>query len=194
MLEFLRDMCWGNLMLDTSKTIPNGHHFSDWSTEDGLRKPIQWKERWKVRPNQYHIIDFGISVRCPPEATGVVGFGVWGQDRSVPEMTGGTAVFDPFKTDIYQLGNVFKQCIERYDGLGRFSPLADWMTSKDPAARPTISEAVQMCKQVIRKTERSWRMSKRIWRADASAYLQEALPLKLKLMIEDILAEIRANN
>jgi hypothetical protein len=97
-------------MMDPSKVIPDGFHFSNVLTQDGFKK-IKWRERWSVEPVKYYLIDFGLSRRYPAGSTGIIDRGRFGQDRSVPEMSS-TAPYDPFKADVYRLGNVFKQLIE----------------------------------------------------------------------------------
>jgi serine/threonine protein kinase len=105
-----RDVCMTNLAMDISKVIPKGSHFARWETHNGLHwDQFEWKERWSVRPVQYFIIDFGISLPLPEK--NLVTFGVWGRDKTVPEMSP-TNQYDPFKVDIYQLGRVFLDMIE----------------------------------------------------------------------------------
>jgi serine/threonine protein kinase len=105
-----RDVCMTNLAMDISKVVPKGSHFANWETHDGLDwQHFEWKERWSVRPVQYYIIDFGISLPLPEK--NLVTFGVWGRDRTVPEMSP-TNQYNPFKVDVYQLGRVFLQMID----------------------------------------------------------------------------------
>jgi hypothetical protein len=109
-----RDACYFNLMMDPSKVIPNGFHFGSVWTKDGFKK-IEWRERWSVRPVKYYFVDFGLSHRYPGGLTNIMDYGRFGQDRSVPEMST-TVPYDPFKADVYQLGNVFKRFVEVCDG------------------------------------------------------------------------------
>ncbi|KAF8193345.1 kinase-like domain-containing protein [Pholiota molesta] len=166
-LEFLhehnvvhRDVCMTNLAMDISKVIPKGSHFANWETHDGLDwQHFEWKERWSVRPVQYYIIDFGISLPLPEK--NLVTFGVWGRDKTVPEMSP-TSQYNPFKVDVYQLGRVFLHMIDEYDGLSLFLPLAKRMTSHNPKDRPTAAEAVKLCEDLISKLS-SRKLSRRIW-------------------------------
>ena len=103
-----RDLCYGNIMIDATKLVPRGHHFCRWDTHDGVRENFHWKTRWSVKPNQYYIIDFGISLAC--KSRDVKTLGIFGQDLSVPELSR-EIKYDPFPVDVYQLGNVFKKCI-----------------------------------------------------------------------------------
>ncbi|KAF8193343.1 kinase-like domain-containing protein [Pholiota molesta] len=156
-----RDVCMTNLMMDFSKVIPNGSHFARWNSHDGtVRDHFDWKERWSVRPVQYYLIDFGIGLHLPNK--NVVTFGVWGRDTTAPEMSP-TNRYDPFKVDIYQLGRVFLQMIDEYDGLSLFLPLAKRMTSHNPKDRPTAAEAAKLCEDLISKLG-SRKLSRRIWK------------------------------
>ena len=98
-----------NLMMDISKVIPKGSHFAQWKTHDGVDwEHFEWKERWSVKPVQYFLIDFGISLQLPHKNVATIG--LWGRDRTVPELSR-TEWYDPFKVDIYQLGSVFLKMI-----------------------------------------------------------------------------------
>ncbi|KAF9475435.1 kinase-like protein [Pholiota conissans] len=156
-----RDVCMTNLAMDISKVIPKGSHMSLWQTHDGVNwADFQWYERWSVRPVQYYLIDFGISLHLPKKD--VVTWGVWGRDKTVPEMSS-TSRYDPFKVDIYQLGRVFLDIIDKYPRLSRiFLPLAERMTCTNPKDRPTAAEAVKLCQTLISKLSR-WTLSRRIW-------------------------------
>uniref|UniRef100_A0A8H7XN86 Protein kinase domain-containing protein n=1 Tax=Psilocybe cubensis TaxID=181762 RepID=A0A8H7XN86_PSICU len=170
-LEFLheynivhRDICWGNILMDTSKLIPKGNHFVRWDSHTGkLFEKFEWKTRWSVMPIQYYIIDFGISLQCLSKDAR--GLGQWGQDRTVPEMLKNEWC-NLFMVDIYQLGNVFKRCITRYQGLNAFIELADAMTKENPNERPTATESVRMCKKIIADITEAGKMAKRVWRLD----------------------------
>jgi hypothetical protein len=99
-------------MMDTSKVIPKGFHFAFWRSHDGVvTKRFEWRERWSVRPIQYYFIDFGLSCHYPAGLTNIRDLGIFGQDKTVPERSL-TVPYDPFKLDIYQLGNVIIQVAE----------------------------------------------------------------------------------
>lgn len=96
--------------------IPSGFHFCAPRTEDGF-KDLVWHERWSVRPVKYYFIDYGLSYQYPAGLTDIRDYGRFGQDRTVPEMSVEVS-YDPFKADVYQLGNVFKRLMEvRYVSL-----------------------------------------------------------------------------
>jgi hypothetical protein len=110
-------------MMDPSKVIPKGFHFAFWRSHDGVvTKRFEWRERWSVRPVQYYFIDFGLSRRYP--AGPVRDLGIFGQDRTVPEQSL-TIPYDPFKSDIYQLGNVIIKVAEVRESRNLSSALAE---------------------------------------------------------------------
>lgn len=106
-MQVHRDPCWFNLMMDASKVIPRGTHYVKPSTHNGFYGTFEWRQRWSVRPVQYYYIDFDISCRYPPELKNVdlKEMTRAGQDKSVPEFKR-PGPYNPFKADIYQLGNV----------------------------------------------------------------------------------------
>ncbi|KAG6917649.1 hypothetical protein DXG01_001756 [Tephrocybe rancida] len=61
-----------------------------------------------------------------------------GQDRTAPEYDR-PEPYDPFKADIFQLGNALLNVIRAYnsDGLEPFRKLAEAMTSPNPENRPS---------------------------------------------------------
>lgn len=91
--------------MDISKAVPKGYHFAEPHTHDGFTWKFEWRDRWSIRPVQYYFIDFGLSCQYPPGLTDIKDSGIYGQDKTVPEFAH-TAPYDPFKLDIYQLGNV----------------------------------------------------------------------------------------
>ncbi|RDB21857.1 hypothetical protein Hypma_010862 [Hypsizygus marmoreus] len=144
-----RDMCHRNLMMDASELIPGGFHFAQPWMEDGL-EPIKSISRSSLTM-KYYIIDFELSVFVKPGDPNPKASGIVGQDRTVPEFTSDEAMYNPYKLDIYQLGNmIVTRLIERYDGLDCLIPLAEAMTSKTPSDRPTASEAVAMFDTILK--------------------------------------------
>ncbi|KAJ6461317.1 hypothetical protein C8R45DRAFT_1028051 [Mycena sanguinolenta] len=138
-----RDLCHGNLMMDASRMIPRGWHFrAPWS-HCGTALGIQSEPRSAVGPIDYYVIDFGLSdgfFDVRPED--VLDVGKYGQDKTVPELSE-TVPYNPFKVDIYQLGNVIKKLVETYEGLEIFRELAEAMTRENPHERPTAAECVK---------------------------------------------------
>lgn len=106
-----RDVCWLNLMMDSSKLIPRGFHPQRAYSEDGVTSKLQWKSRTSVAPMKYYIIDFGLSswFRNPKADTRTRG--KYGQDKTVPEFQD-PKPHDTFKVDVYQLGNVINDLLK----------------------------------------------------------------------------------
>ncbi|GLB42440.1 putative expressed protein [Lyophyllum shimeji] len=113
-----RDPCEFNLMMDASELIPSGFHFLRQRTYDGINEWDEWRERGSCESLRYYFIDFGLSRRYSSN-TNVKDVGIWGQDRSYPERSS-TVPYDPFKTDIYMLGNFILRQVAEHDGLECF--------------------------------------------------------------------------
>ncbi|KAG6901675.1 hypothetical protein C0995_009230 [Termitomyces sp. Mi166 len=151
-----RDACELNIMMDASKVIPRGVHFANTFTHDGVKDHLKWHSRWSVRPVQYYFIDFGLSKRYAVDELETI-TGRNGQDRSVPELLIDRP-YDPWKVDVYQLGNVIRQTIEKYDSLEVFLPLASAMTAHNPRNLPSPATALEMLKPIQSRmlVERVW--------------------------------------
>lgn len=169
-------------MMDVSKIIPKGYHFLDWRTHDGVNLKLDWRDRWSVRPIEYFFIDFGVSYQYPPGLTGILDTGRYGQDRSVPELSD-TVLYDPFKLDIYQLGNVIINVAnvspgfvrnyinyiqpplppsKEYEGLEAFLEIGQMMTRASPEERPNASEAVKRIECFLATLTKS-DLKRRVW-------------------------------
>ncbi|KAF7306345.1 Protein kinase domain-containing protein [Mycena indigotica] len=138
-----RDVCRTNLMMDASKVVPGGSHFDDPSTqESNLSLRFCWRDRCSVEPIAYYFIDFGLSRYFPGGVETAFNFGRYGQDRTVPEFKW-EVPHNPFKVDIYQLGNTFLRVLARFpENREYLLPLLRTMTANDPNARPTALEAL----------------------------------------------------
>ncbi|KIM39299.1 hypothetical protein M413DRAFT_447245 [Hebeloma cylindrosporum] len=168
------DFCRYNLMMDGSRIIPKGWHFCNAYSHDGVSfaSAFEWNDRWSVRPVQYYLIDFGLSRQLQDASTRVVGD--WGQDRTVPEMSF-EIPSDPFKVDVYQLGNAIKEYVAAYTGLRILDPLIENMTASDPVKRFTADQAVLYFQE--RKAKWSKRaMKSRIWK--------KGTPFKRRFMVK----------
>jgi hypothetical protein len=77
-------------------------------TADGQLEPITSYNRCAVEPVRYYFVDFGLSKRfaCPPDQASVCG--QLGQDKTPSELSD-TIPYNPFRLDVYQLGNVWKR-------------------------------------------------------------------------------------
>ncbi|KAJ7166498.1 hypothetical protein C8R43DRAFT_986216 [Mycena crocata] len=138
-----RDACYFNLMMDPTKVVPDG---IDFCNSFRPRPNFRCKSRAAVAPVNYYLIDFSHSLYCPEGHD--VFRGVQGQDKTVPELREGER-YDPFKVDIYLLGNMLKTKLLRdYGGLDFLLPLADAMTQSDPMRRPSAEDALHLLHQL----------------------------------------------
>ncbi|KAJ7037422.1 kinase-like domain-containing protein [Mycena alexandri] len=137
-----RDACELNLMMDATNVIPQGFHFSRPWTRDGVDYGIEWRARSSVLPVDYFIVDFGLSEYFPEGPQHARAVGKFGQDKTVPELSA-TVPYNPFKVDIYQLGNVFSDLNKKYPPLAdHFGTFAALMTRPNPEERPTAGQAL----------------------------------------------------
>lgn len=99
-------------MMDGSTLFPDGFHpVLDFASPD-LAEPSAWHYlRYTLpHPVKYYFTDFGISVHIPHEQQPKFVTGTHGIDRSPPELSA-TLPYDPFKLDIFILGNFFRKTI-----------------------------------------------------------------------------------
>ncbi|KAH9478489.1 hypothetical protein JR316_0008944 [Psilocybe cubensis] len=140
-----RDACRRNFMMDPTNVIPSGfHHVANYWQPDG-RIHIVHKDRCSVAPVKYYLIDFETAEFFTPGSSCV---GYYGQVKYVPEMSG-TIPYNPFKLDVFQLGDLVDRFVEEYEGLDFLSPLADSMRYTDPALRPTATESLSILRQIV---------------------------------------------
>lgn len=93
-------------MMDARPLFPGGYHpVQIHYTPDGLYEvsPLTRYEH----PVRYYIIDFDLSTRFPPDTPTYV-VGDVGRDTEVPELSNDVP-YDPFKVDVFSLGNVYFQ-------------------------------------------------------------------------------------
>ena len=109
MFMVLRDAAETNILMDADSMYPKGYHpvqqrrlpLPHWTS---MASP--YSRASAPRPVRYYFADFGLSTHFPPGAPRLV-TGELGAEREVPELSD-TIPYDPFKLDIYVLGNVFK--------------------------------------------------------------------------------------
>ncbi|KDR80044.1 hypothetical protein GALMADRAFT_1176511 [Galerina marginata CBS 339.88] len=153
-----RDICYLNLMMDPTKVIPGGFHFVKRYLQDDLRTWIVFRDRRSVSPVKYYIVDYEFARFYAP---GEKSIGRMGQDRTVPEMSN-TIPYDPFKTDVYQLGRTIPRLSDAYDGLDFLKPLGNAMTEQDPEKRVTAAEAFERYLELVSSLNKA-HLSRRIW-------------------------------
>lgn len=69
-----------------------------------------------VTPVRYYYVDFGMSSYFPDDSVDKLVVGQDGLDQEVPELSP-TIPYDPFKVDVFILGNVFKSILYKVCNL-----------------------------------------------------------------------------
>ena len=135
---------------------------------------------------KYYFVDFGISSYIPPDSQEQHVLGDFGRDQDVPELST-TVPYDPFKVDVFILGNLFEKVfievrpiqrnaytmthsLQTYSNVGFLRSLAQSMKTKDPKSRPTAQQSYDQwlkLRKRITSLQRSWRLRTRdeSWRA-----------------------------
>ena len=94
-------------MMDASPLYPRGFHpIYKSSLPDG--RGLAWPMSRSLRPVKYYFIDYSISAYIPPDMHPKLCVGIFGRDREPPELSD-TVPYDPFKLDVFILGNVFRR-------------------------------------------------------------------------------------
>ena len=103
-----RDCAYKNLMMDATALYPDGFHAIYLSSlPEQITRPATLLSRNDI-PVTYYYVDFGISTWLKPEDTNRHVVGSDGLDQDVPELSDDVP-YDPFKVDIFVLGNFFRQ-------------------------------------------------------------------------------------
>ncbi|KAJ6526247.1 hypothetical protein DFH09DRAFT_1415840, partial [Mycena vulgaris] len=145
-----RDICTANMVVDASRMIPGGFHFTSPCTSDGINFiqygnpkviPHAMITRNEAGPMDYYYIDFGLSVQFPSFEARELVTGACGRLRKhIPEISA-TVPYDPFKADVRLVGEMlWREFLVYYTGLDFIEPLVEKLCKDDPAQRP---EAVQ---------------------------------------------------
>ncbi|KAJ7589481.1 kinase-like domain-containing protein [Mycena floridula] len=144
-----------NIMMEGSKVVPSGSHFSSphrYALESGLLVWHKTKHRCRVGPVRYSFIDLGFSRRYSEEEQAQELN--WVEQAKMSEVVGVPS--NPFKSDIMRLGSVFKNMFSSgYRDLNDFNELFDKMSAKKPADRPTAAEAVLLFDEIVSLTPKT---------------------------------------
>ncbi|KAF9649332.1 kinase-like protein, partial [Thelephora ganbajun] len=154
-----RDCVMRNFLMDADAMYPEGFHpvnywfkrdYSGWATHIPR----------SVAGVRYYFADFGISVRIPEEEPQKFVTGTLGRDQEPPELSD-TVPYDPFKLDIFIIGNMLRQeFCDKFTNTDFLRPLAQWMTNADPEQRPTAKEVLRQwleTRQTISVVNMEWR-------------------------------------
>ncbi|KZV99363.1 hypothetical protein EXIGLDRAFT_640536 [Exidia glandulosa HHB12029] len=145
-----RDCSGWNILQDARSAFPGVrcHPLRIGMSEDA--KTSYWPRPRCMCNFRYYFIDFGLSTRFEGPGPYLV-TGTMGRDQSAPELSE-TVPYDPFKTDVYMLGNHFLQAfVVTCSNLEFLRPLLVQMTRSNPDARPTAAEALRKLKRAARK-------------------------------------------
>lgn len=166
-------------MMDATEICPAGFHPQlRYLARDGCGD-AKFRNRLTVPQPKYYFIDFGISTWIQNENDSHLVTGLSGQDKSAPELSN-TKEYDPFKLDVYILGNMFRTelflvsdarlspyihlimlgSLQKYRGLEFLRILVDQMVSPEPEKRPSAVEALSMFD--ISAGLRPWRLYARL--------------------------------
>lgn len=107
-------------MIDSTELLFDGFHPASpmhaLPGPDGkLQTYNNFRDRWSTRPNNYYVIDFGLSHMFKSNL-GARAEGRFGQDPSVPEYKE-SKMYNPFAVDVYQLGSMMLRFCEVHLGL-----------------------------------------------------------------------------
>ncbi|KAH9973838.1 kinase-like domain-containing protein [Lactifluus volemus] len=159
-----RDCSPKNVLMDASHMFPLGFHpVKDLLLPDiSNPAPIIPRRHAGVK---YYFIDYGISSYFPAGGSqDHQVLGLAGRDQDVPELSD-EVPYDPFKVDIFTIGNVFfRKFCNDYSNLRFFRPLAVSMTQLDPTRRPTAEEALRQWRAIrgnLNFVCRNWRLWER---------------------------------
>ncbi len=94
-------------MMDADALFPKGFHPVQLGYLPDARKLAPQLSRRAARVTYYYV-DFGISVFIPPDKQPKLALGGYGREQDVPELSF-EVPYDPFKVDIFILGNTFRR-------------------------------------------------------------------------------------
>ncbi|KAI9507602.1 kinase-like domain-containing protein [Russula earlei] len=155
-----RDCSLKNILMDASRMFPQGHHPVERSFLHDITTVAPRIPRLDARV-RYYFIDYGISSYFPAGEQRQLVLGRAGRDQDVPELSN-TVPYDPFKVDIFTIGNVLRcEFQNHYSNLGFFTPLIENMTQRDPSSRPSAEQALQQWRTLrtrINILHRYWRL------------------------------------
>jgi len=148
-----------NLLIDADAMYPEGFHPVKWSYKRDYSGRATYIPR-SVAGVRYYFADFGISVHIPKEEPQKFVTGVQGRDQDPPELSE-TVSYDPFKLDVFIIGNMLKrEFCDKFTNTDFLSPLIQMMTDVDPEQRPTAKEALDLWIEVQKKIP----MATKMWR------------------------------
>ncbi|KAG5647721.1 hypothetical protein DXG03_008444 [Asterophora parasitica] len=156
------DLTTQNIMMDPRSILPSGWHFvAKHCTPDGVT-PISPLARIDY-PVHYVIVDFDCALQLSPGQPRLVTY-FGGRDGDPPEYKSRDP-YDPFKIDVFTLGNVFfRDFHQKYEGLDFLATIIDFMKTPDFRQRPDAEMVMSYWLNVrahIDVGRARWRLQKR---------------------------------
>ncbi|KIP02951.1 hypothetical protein PHLGIDRAFT_37667 [Phlebiopsis gigantea 11061_1 CR5-6] len=158
-----RDCAMPNIMMDADDLFPEGFHPVNLNDlpDSSDEAPVLPRANRSVN---FYYVDFGISVHIPNDSANQLVVGDDGRDQDVPELSTDVP-YDPFKVDIFILGNLLREEFEvKFTNLSFLRSLAGSMTATNPASRPNAIEALakwQGIRSHLLSFHRAWRLRPR---------------------------------
>ncbi|KAI0081935.1 hypothetical protein K474DRAFT_1586596 [Panus rudis PR-1116 ss-1] len=143
-----------NIMMDPKPMFPKLYHPSSPTRNRDLTGSAKHYTRTK-RPPKYYIIDFGLSRKYEHRREPIGELLIMGGDKSAPEFEDLRRRWDPFKLDIYYLGNMIREdFLQLTRGLEFMQPLVADMVQDDPSKRPDIDTVAERFSKILQSL--SW--------------------------------------
>jgi len=154
-----RDCVAENIMMDADAMYPEGFHPVNLDYTPDFSGPAVYTAR-TLAGAKYYFVDFGISVYIPESNPPALVTGHNGRDQDPPELSDDIP-YDPFKLDIFIIGNMFdRDFCQPFSNLEFFRPLIKAMVRPDPSERPDAKEALDLWKGIrgsLWAFHREWR-------------------------------------
>jgi len=158
-----RDGSYANLMMDGGPLFPQGFHPTRTAFLPDCRT-VAWPLSRSHNPVKYYFIDFGLSVYIPSDGQPKLATGCYGRDQEPPELSD-MDPYDPFKLDIFIMGNVFrKDFYDKFNNVGFLHPIIEAMAHENPGKRPSAAEALEQWQHMRKQVpyvQRRWRLRRR---------------------------------
>jgi len=106
-LTYFRDLNMNNFMMEWKNMFPDGFHPQAIMRTKEATSAASYFTRTQ-RPTRYIIIDFGMSSRYDPNDVSPREQSLIGGDKTVPEFLKRQPYHDPYKADIYYVGNLIR--------------------------------------------------------------------------------------
>jgi len=154
-----RDCVLHNFLMDPGTMYPEGFHPVMTAYKPDYSGLADYLPRSAVGV-KYYFADFGISSHMPDEGLPRLVTGGLGRDQDPPELSA-TVTYDPFKLDIFIIGNMLRQeFCDKFSNVEFLRPLSQWMAHADPEQRPTAKEVLDRwleTRETVSVISREWR-------------------------------------